>query len=83
MNIQRYTSKSLVLTTEDEIVEALVDGQNGTIIVRRNAFYATSGGQEADTGMITCGDSEFVVKDTIKLSGRKDRPCRYCDQRYV
>lgn len=67
----RYTSDILVLTTEDEIVEALVDGQNGTIIVSETPFYATSGGQEADTGKITCGDSEFIVKDTIKLQGGK------------
>ena len=66
-----YTSNILVLTTEDELVEALVDGQKGTIIVSETPFYATSGGQEADTGVITCGDSEFLVKDTIKLQGGK------------
>ncbi|MBB5263575.1 alanyl-tRNA synthetase [Catenibacillus scindens] len=67
----KYTSKISVLTTEEEIVEALVDGQNGTIIVDETPFYATSGGQEADTGIITWGDSVFAVKDTIKLSGGK------------
>ncbi len=66
-----YTSPVTVLTTEDEIVEALVDGQSGTIFVEKTPFYATSGGQEADNGIITCGDSEFIVKDTIKLLGGK------------
>ncbi len=67
----KYTSEITVLTTEDEIVEALVDGQQGTIFVNETPFYATSGGQEADTGVIVCGDSEFAVKDTIKLLGGK------------
>ena len=67
-----YTSKVTALTTEDEVVEALTDGQAGTIIVEETPFYATMGGQEADTGIITLGDSaEFEVKDTIKLLGGK------------
>ena len=67
----KHTSKVTVLTTEDEIVEALTDGQNGTVIVEETPFYATMGGQEADTGIITVGDAEFEVKDTIKLLGGK------------
>ena len=66
-----HTSKISVLTTEDEIVEALTDGQAGTIIVDETPFYATMGGQEADTGIITCKEAEFEVKDTIKLLGGK------------
>ncbi|MBQ7944213.1 MAG: alanine--tRNA ligase [Lachnospiraceae bacterium] len=66
-----HTSKVTVLTTEDEIVGALTDGQTGTIIVEETPFYATMGGQEADTGVITVGDAEFEVKDTIKLLGGK------------
>lgn len=68
---KEYTSPITVLTTEDELVEALVDGQKGTVFVEKTPFYATSGGQEADTGVIVCGDSEFTVKDTIKLAGGK------------
>lgn len=64
-------SRITVLTTEDELVEALVDGQTGTIFVEKTPFYATSGGQEADTGVITFGDSKFTVKDTVKLNGGK------------
>ena len=66
-----HTSKVTVLTTEDEIVDALTDGQNGTVIVEETPFYATMGGQEADTGIITLDDAEFEVKDTIKLLGGK------------
>ena len=63
--------KVLVLTTEDEIVEALTDGQRGTIITDETTFYATMGGQQGDTGVITGTDGEFKVEDTLKLQGGK------------
>lgn len=66
-----HDSKISVLTTEDELVQGLSDGQNGTIIVEETPFYATMGGQNADTGIITVGDNEFEVMDTIKLLGGK------------
>ena len=66
-----HSSEITVLTTEDEIVDALADGQVGTVIVRETPFYATMGGQCADTGMITTDDGTFEVKDTIKLLGGK------------
>lgn len=66
-----HESKITVLTTEDEIVDALSDGMAGTIFVDQTPFYATSGGQEADHGVITCGDGEFVVEDVVKLLGGK------------
>ena len=64
-------SQITVMTTENEIVEALVDGQNGTIFTEQTPFYATSGGQEGDHGIISIGNNTFVVKDTIKLQGGK------------
>ena len=66
-----FESPITVMTTETEVVEALVDGQNGTIFTEKTPFYATSGGQEGDHGIITLGDSVFEVKDTIKLQGGK------------
>ena len=66
-----YESPVTVLTTEDAIVDALSDGDKGTIFVEETPFYATSGGQEADTGVIRTAEGEFVVEDTIKLLGGK------------
>ena len=66
-----FDSKITVLTTEDEIVDALSDGQIGTVIVEETPFYATMGGQCADTGVIKTADGTFEVKDTIKLLGGK------------
>ena len=64
-------SKVTVLTTDTDIVEALTDGQVGTIFVEKTPFYATMGGQEGDKGEITLGDAVFQVEDTIKLLGGK------------
>lgn len=66
-----YESKITVMTTDTEVTDALSDGEHGTIFVEETPFYATSGGQEADTGVITCADGEFVVEDTKKLLGGK------------
>ena len=64
-------SKIVALTTETEVVEALTDGQTGTIITEETTFYATMGGQSGDKGVIVIGDNEFIVNDTIKLVGGK------------
>ena len=64
-------SEVTALTSEEEIVDALSDGEKGTIIVAKTPFYATSGGQEADKGVIRSADGEFVVEDVVKLLGGK------------
>ena len=64
-------SKITVLTTETEIVEALSDGEVGTVIVEQTPFYATMGGQQGDKGIIRTAAGEFQVGDTIKLLGGK------------
>ncbi len=66
-----HDSRITVLTTESELVEALTDAEVGTIIVEETPFYATMGGQCADTGLITCAAGEFRVEDTVKLLGGK------------
>ena len=66
-----YDSKVTVLTTDAELVDALSDGERGTIFVEKTPFYATSGGQEADKGVIRTADGEFVVEDVVKLLGGK------------
>ena len=66
-----HESKVIALTTDTEIVDALSEGQTGTVIVDETPFYATSGGQMADAGVITTANAEFTVTDTIKLQGGK------------
>ncbi len=64
-------SQVTVLTTETEIVDALTEGDKGTIIVNKTPFYGTMGGQEGDCGTISTSEGEFKVETTIHLKGGK------------
>ena len=66
-----HDSEVTVLTSETEIVEALTDGEAGTVFVNETPFYATMGGQTADTGYIRTAEGEFRVEDTVKMLGGK------------
>lgn len=68
---EEYESEIMAVTTDTEIVDSLLTGQKGTLFVKQTPFYATSGGQTADQGIITSGDNEFFVEDTVKLAGGK------------
>ena len=62
-------SEITALTTEKEVVQALAEGDNGTILVNETPFYATMGGQTGDKGVIETANGKFKVVDTIKLHG--------------
>ncbi|MGO5052218.1 alanine--tRNA ligase [Lachnospiraceae bacterium LCP25S3_G4] len=66
-----YNSKITVMTSDTGLVDALSDGERGTIFVEETPFYATSGGQEADKGVISLEGGKFLVEDTVKLLGGK------------
>ena len=66
-----FESKIIELTTRTQIVDVLKEGDEGTIFVEQTPFYATSGGQSADKGIITLEDAEFEVFDVQKLRGGK------------
>lgn len=67
----RFVEDSVItaLTTESEVVQALTDGDKGTIVVEETPFYATMGGQAGDKGIIETANGQFKVVDTIKLHG--------------
>ncbi len=66
-----FESPVIAMTSETEVVDTLAEGEVGTIIVEKTPFYATSGGQAADIGVISTAEGTFEVKDTVKLSGGK------------
>ena len=70
-NRLEHISNVTVLTTENEIVDSLLEGQKGTIFVEETPFYATMGGQVGDTGTIETQNGVFEVETTIKLRGGK------------
>ena len=46
---------------------ALRMGQEGVVVLDTTPFYAESGGQVGDQGLITSGSARFAVDDTLKI----------------
>ncbi|MDO5100624.1 MAG: alanine--tRNA ligase [Eubacteriales bacterium] len=65
------SAEILALTTDNEVVESLEEGMQGTIFVPQTPFYATKGGQLGDTGVIRFGEASFRVDETILVVGDK------------
>lgn len=65
-----YTSecKIVALFVDNEEKEQINEGEDAIIILDRTPFYAESGGQVGDKGVILIGESRFYVSDTKKLS---------------
>jgi alanyl-tRNA synthetase len=57
----------VALLQDGKQVEVLETGAEGRIILDKTPFYAESGGQVGDQGVLQSADSTFVVTDTQKL----------------
>ncbi len=60
------TAHIVALAHDDANVAALESGQAGILVLEQTPFYAESGGQVGDTGLITTAGGRFVVTDTQK-----------------
>src|SRR5690606_4060887 len=58
--------KVVALFRGNEQVESLADGAEGAVVLDRTPFYAESGGQVGDRGVIEAGAVRFEVHDTQK-----------------
>ncbi|MBO7095603.1 MAG: alanine--tRNA ligase, partial [Lachnospiraceae bacterium] len=54
---------------EDDLLDSLSEGAEGTLITKVTPFYATMGGQKGDTGIIKTATAEFEVSEAVKLPG--------------
>ena len=59
----------VALADENELVKSLSEGEKGTVIVNKTAFYATMGGQKGDKGIIKTAKGTFTVDEAVKLPG--------------
>ena len=50
-------------------VQKLATGEQGMVILDQTPFYAESGGQVGDQGVLKAGSSEFKIADTQKRGG--------------
>ncbi|MCK5828951.1 MAG: alanine--tRNA ligase [Methylococcales bacterium] len=57
------------LFAKGEVVESLDEGEEGVVVLDKTPFYAESGGQVGDNGLIEIGSSIFEVIDTQKQGG--------------
>lgn len=56
----------IAIVKENEITDSLHVGEKGTVVLDETPFYAESGGQTGDTGILTLGDALFHVYETKK-----------------
>ena len=50
-----------------DAVQVLKAGESGQVLLDQTPFYAESGGQVGDTGLLTSASARYVVDDTQKL----------------
>lgn len=62
-----FGSKVIALYAAGTPVQQLTAGQAGIVVLDTTPFYAESGGQVGDQGVITAGDAAFKVDDTLKI----------------
>ncbi len=61
------TGKIVALYLDGTSVATLKAGQSGVVVLDSTPFYAESGGQVGDEGVITSGSARFDVADTQKI----------------
>ncbi|MDM7942514.1 MAG: alanine--tRNA ligase [Hydrogenophaga sp.] len=61
------TGKIVALYLDGTPVAELKTGQSGVVVLDSTPFYAESGGQVGDEGVITSGSARFDVADTQKI----------------
>ena len=61
------STKIVALYAEGTPVSVLNAGESGVIVLESTPFYAESGGQVGDQGVISAGSSRFAVQDTQKI----------------
>ncbi|OYV46317.1 MAG: alanine--tRNA ligase [Halothiobacillus sp. 24-54-40] len=63
---EQATGKIVALVHDGAAVEALEAGQAGVLVLDHTPFYAESGGQVGDSGVIATATGRFLVTDTQK-----------------
>ena len=64
-----YTTNILDIVVDGEHTESAFEKQKAVIVLKTTPFYAESGGQVGDTGVISTENGKFTVTNTTKTSG--------------
>ncbi len=62
------TAKVLDIVVDNEHLNSVFEGQKAAIVLDTTPFYAESGGQIGDSGIIKTENAEFTVSDTTKTT---------------
>jgi alanyl-tRNA synthetase len=62
-----FSSRVVALYANGSAVQELKAGQDGIVVLDTTPFYAESGGQVGDQGVIAAGAGVFAVSDTLKI----------------
>jgi len=62
-----HNTHVLALYSEGVSVQELKEGQEGIVVLDTTPFYAESGGQVGDHGVIASAAGQFEVEDTLKI----------------
>ncbi len=60
------TSRVVAIVKDGVRVDSINEGENAIIVLDKTPFYAESGGQVGDTGVLECGSFSADVDDTTK-----------------
>lgn len=62
-----HNTHVLALYSEGVSVQELKEGQEGIVVLDTTPFYAESGGQVGDHGVVASAAGQFEVEDTLKI----------------
>jgi len=60
-------AKVVAVYLDGNSVAELKHGQSGVVVLDTTPFYAESGGQVGDAGVLVSGSASFAVEDTLKI----------------
>jgi alanyl-tRNA synthetase len=68
-SLELADAKVVAIVRDGKAVDHLADGEEAFLLLDRTPFYAESGGQVGDTGMIRNTSGALAVQDTQKVGG--------------